>query len=55
MQIIEALYQSVREGRPVPLNLPHPVQRPSPHQVILCPPVEATKLVNTKPPVFQVE
>ncbi len=55
VQIIEALYQSAREGRPIALHLHHPAQRPGPSQVIVCPPVAATKLVNTKSPVFQVE
>jgi len=50
VQIIEALYQSAREGRPIALNLPHPARRPSPSQAIFCPPVEAKRLVNTKPP-----
>ena len=53
VQIIEALYQSAREGRPIALDLPHPAQRPGPAQIIICPPVEATMLVNTKSPVFQ--
>jgi predicted dehydrogenase len=50
VQIIEALYQSAHEGRPIALNLPHPTQRPGPSQVISCPPVKARRLVNTKPP-----
>ncbi len=55
VQIVEALYQSAHEGRPVTLDLHHPTQRPGPSQIITLPPVQATRLVNTKSPVFQVE
>ncbi|HKY31136.1 MAG TPA: Gfo/Idh/MocA family oxidoreductase [Candidatus Polarisedimenticolia bacterium] len=50
VQIIEALYRSAREGRPVPLTLPSRGRRPGPGQAISRPPVEKPRMVKAKSP-----
>jgi glucose-fructose oxidoreductase len=48
--IIEALYQSAKDGRPVQLNLPQKDVRPSPGQALQAPAVREPELVHAEPP-----
>jgi len=53
--IIEALYQSAAEGRPVQLNLPTKVTRPGPEMVIVLPPPTEPAMVRAAAPTFQAD
>ncbi len=53
VQIVEAMYQSALQRRPVELHLPTPPARPDLRQTSSPPPVQAPRLINAKAPSFE--